>query len=76
MIKAKTRPDTTRHALIGTLLAVSLVAAVLLSAGTALAVGQVGEPAADFNLQDTGGTFHSPNDYLGQVLLIFMMGYG
>jgi hypothetical protein len=50
--------------------------AVLLPAAAARAVGQIGEPAGDFSLMDSQGQMHSLHQYDGQVLFLFMAGYG
>jgi hypothetical protein len=42
----------------------------------AWAVGQVGEPGADFTLQDSNpGDWHTLSDYQGNVVILFMIGY-
>ncbi len=56
-------------------IATGLTLAIMLSAGTALATGQVGEPAADFTLTDSQGMVHTLSDYRGEVVILFMMGY-
>ena len=48
---------------------------VPLLAGTALATGQVGEPAADFTLQATDGTWYTLSDFGGQIVFLYMIGY-
>jgi hypothetical protein len=48
---------------------------LIVPAPPALAVGQVGDPAADFSLQDTAGVPHTLSDYRDQVVVLFMMGY-
>jgi hypothetical protein len=41
-----------------------------------LAAGQVGEPGADFTLQDSNpGDWHTLSDYQGNVIILFMIGY-
>lgn len=40
------------------------------------ATGQVGEPGADFTLQDSNpGDWHTLSDYQGNVVILFMIGY-
>jgi len=40
------------------------------------ATGQVGEPGADFTLQDSHpGDWHTLSDYQGNVVILFMIGY-
>ncbi len=56
-----------------------LVVAMLafLPAAPALAVGQVGDPAADFTLQDTWGNWHTLQDFQhDKVVLLNMIGFG
>ena len=48
---------------------------VPLFAGAALATGQVGEPAADFTLQATDGTWYTLSDFSGQIVFLYMIGY-
>ena len=48
---------------------------VLLAPLTAFAAGQVGEPAAEFNLNDTNGVSHALSDHLGEVVFLFMVGH-
>jgi hypothetical protein len=56
------------------LTAFSLV--LILCAGTALAApGDVGTPAADFNLQVYGGGTQSLNELSGKVVMLFIIGY-
>ena len=49
---------------------------LLLAPLTVQAAGQVGEPAADFNLNDTTGVNHVLSNHLGEVVYLFMVGYG
>ncbi len=58
------------------LLAMSLAVATLLGASSAMAAGQVGQYAANFTLTDSQGNVHTLSDYRGEVVLLFMMGYG
>ena len=45
--------------------------------GSALAApGDVGTPAANFNLQAFGGGSHQLSAYQGQVVVLFIIGYG
>jgi hypothetical protein len=60
------------RSLVTTLVAFGLFAV----AGPAWSTGQVGEPAADFTLQDSEGFFHTLSDYQDNVVLLFMVGYG
>ena len=54
----------------------SLSLAVLLFAGPALAApGDVGTPAADFNLQVFGGGTQTLSEHAGKVVLLFIVGY-
>jgi hypothetical protein len=53
-----------------------LTTAAVVFAGPAMAVGQVGEPAADFTLESSTYQTHTLSDYLGEVVLLFMVGYG
>ena len=61
------------------LMAVTLlaIATLLLLATQVHATGQVGEPAADFTLQDSNpGDWHTLlSDYEGEVVVLFMIGY-
>ncbi len=58
------------------LTALVLVALSLLQTVPVFAVGQVGEPAADFTLQDSNpGDWHTLSDYRGNVVVLFMIGY-
>ncbi len=65
----RTNPRTIRRTAAALLLALSLPAA-------ALAVGQVGEPAADFSLNAAQGGSYTFYDYDGQVRLLYFLGYG
>ena len=56
--------------------AIFIVMMVLLVPMTALAAGQIGEPAANFTLNDTNGLNHILSDHLGEVVYLFMVGYG
>jgi hypothetical protein len=53
---------------------------LVLTAATAHAAGQVGEPAANFSLPSAGGAtpgpIHSLSDYDGKVRFLFMFGHG
>ena len=61
-------------------LCLAILVVVLLSVlptAPALAVGQVGDPAADFNLEDTWGNWHNLQDFRHQkVVLLNMIGFG
>jgi hypothetical protein len=48
---------------------------LLLATGQAGATGQIGEPAADFTLQDSEGNWHTLSDYRDHVVVLFMVGY-
>jgi hypothetical protein len=52
--------------------------ALLLAAlpATALAVGQVGDPAADFTLNAAQGGTYTFSDYDGKVRFLFFFGHG
>ena len=57
-------------------LGLTLAALLILPAAPALAVGQVGDPAAGFTLEDTEGNWHSFEDLRqNNVVLLNMMGY-
>ena len=56
----------------GALLAVLLLLAPL----TALGAGQVGEPAADFTLNDTNGIQRMLSSHAGEVVYLFFVGHG
>ena len=72
------RPILTRFTVWPVFLPVVLLAIMaLLSPGSAQAAGQVGDPAADFNLQDTWGNGHHFEELRqGKVVLLNMIGYG
>jgi len=53
-----------------------LVPVMMLAATTALAAGQVGEPAADFNLENLEGGFVTFSEHLGEVVVLSVIGYG
>ena len=58
-------------------MALLVLGAALLSSVPAMAVGQVGDHAADFNLQDTWGNWHHfAEERQGKVVLLNMIGYG
>ena len=57
-------------------LATYILMMILLTPLAAFAAGQVGEPAADFNLYDTNGVNHILSDHQGEVVYLFMVGYG
>lgn len=65
--------NTLRRTALALMLALSLPAA-------ALATGQVGEPAADFSLQEAvpggGGPWHTFSDHDGKVRFLVFFGYG
>jgi len=69
-------PNSQRHPLAAALLALLLTTLIVLAAGPAQAAGQVGEPAADFTLQDSQGGWHTLSDQVGTVVVLFMVGYG
>ncbi len=49
----------------------------VLPTAPALAVGQVGDPAANFNLEDTWGNWHNLQDFRhNKVVLLNMIGFG
>ncbi len=57
----------------------ALAAAVLTLAGAAAAApgpGEVHAPAADFSLQDLDGVTHTLSAHRGEVVLLFIVGYG
>lgn len=61
----------------GLVLGIFLLAFSLFGATSALAVGQVGDPAADFNLEDTWGQWHMLQDLReNTVVLLNVMGFG
>jgi hypothetical protein len=66
------RPFAGTAPLAGLLLAAALA---LLPAAPARAVGQVGDPAGDFSLNDTQGQTHELGQYAGKVLFLYMVGY-
>ena len=49
---------------------------VLALPAAALAVGQVGDPAANFTLNAVQGGTYSMNDFDGQVRFLFFFGHG
>lgn len=54
--------------------AVALV--LVVAASGALAAGQIGETAADFNLESLDGGFISLSQHAGKVVLLTIIGYG
>jgi len=57
----------------------ALAAAALAVAAPAAArpgPGQVGAAAADFSLQDLHGAIHTLSAHRGEVVLLFIVGYG
>lgn len=54
----------------------ALIAATLLLAAPAAHAGQIGKPAPDFTLTDTQGVQQTLSDHLGEVVYLFMVGYG
>ena len=51
--------------------------ALVLAAGSALAAGQVGEQAADFNLENLEGGWYTLSQYQNtRVVLLSIVGYG
>jgi cytochrome oxidase Cu insertion factor (SCO1/SenC/PrrC family) len=46
------------------------------AAGRADATGTLGEAAADFILTDTNGQLRSLSSYRGNVVVLFLLGYG
>ncbi len=61
-------------------ISLAFLVAVLFSvwpSAPALAVGQVGDEAADFNLEDTWGNWHNLQDFRhNKVVLLNMIGFG
>ena len=61
-------------------ISLALLVVILLSIlppAPALAVGQVGDSAADFTLQDTWGNWHNLQDLRhNKVVLVNMIGFG
>ena len=54
-----------------------LVPILMMAAGSALAVGQVGEPAADFNLENLEGGFFTMGEHRNNaVVFLQVIGYG
>ena len=53
-----------------------LILVVALSAATAYGAGQIGETAADFNLESLDGGFISLSQHAGKVVLLTIVGYG
>lgn len=49
---------------------------LLMIPGLVFASGEVGTPAPDFDLMAHGGGSHNLSQYLGQVLALFIIGYG
>lgn len=56
-------------------LALSIVM-LLMVPGFALAAGEVGTPAPPFTLTEQGGETYTLDQFSGEVLVIFFMGYG
>ena len=56
-------------------LALSIVM-LLMVPGLALASGEVGTLAPEFNLTAQGGGNYSLSQYQGQVVVLFIIGYG
>ncbi len=54
----------------------AVVLAMLAFTGSALAGGQVGEPAPGFSLNVHGGGTYALADGNGQVRIMFVIGYG
>jgi len=50
--------------------------AIALLASSAYAAGEVGTPAADFDLQVLGGGTETLSQHEGEVVVLFMLGYG
>jgi hypothetical protein len=69
-------PGLPPHRVRAIVAAVTLWGLALGLVSVALATGQVGEPAADFSLQDTEGITHTLSGEQGRVVVLFMMGYG
>jgi len=57
------------------LAAAAVATAMFLTAATASATGQVGEPAADFSLIDTQDNPVQLSDSAGEVRFLFMIGW-
>lgn len=55
----------------------SVIVWVFLLASVSQAVGQtiIGEPILNFTLQDLNGNFHSPSQYRGKVLALYLVGH-
>jgi cytochrome oxidase Cu insertion factor (SCO1/SenC/PrrC family) len=71
-----TQVNARRRRTVAAMTCVAAMAGLLVLAGLAMATGQVGEPAADFTLIDTQGTSHTLSNCQGQVVILFMVGYG
>jgi hypothetical protein len=54
----------------------TLVALALAAAAAAAGPGDVGTPAADFNLPELGGGTHTLSEHQGQVVFLAVIGYG
>ncbi len=60
-------------------LAVAAAVLAVLAAGSAAAgpsAGRVGDPAADFNLEQYGGGWRSLGEFQGKVVFLAVVGYG
>jgi len=54
----------------------AMALAIALLASSAYAAGEVGTPAADFDLQVLGGGTETLSQHEGEVVVLFMLGYG
>jgi len=54
----------------------ALLMLVLLAGSAFASAGEVGTPASDFTLDVLGGGTYTLSDQVGQVLMMFVMGFG